>query len=178
MIQELDAQKMKVMKEIADTNLLVAGMKAELLKLEEDKEKFFVLRDNEVLGRIHKLLNNSRVLLDETRDNYIFTHDFYETIKIYSEDVKEGYQVLQGIIAEFSEKAVTWQEEIKNQETEIVEMKKDLQRDKESMDREKEFLQKKKKAVDDDRKRLESQQEALATSYKELKNLWNKLKKN
>ena len=41
-ITELDKTKMDVLKEVAESNVLLGGMKAEMLKLESDKEKFFV----------------------------------------------------------------------------------------------------------------------------------------
>ncbi len=57
---ELNENKMKVVKELADINMLISEGKAILLKAEGDKEKFITNREKEVINRIKTVLENSR----------------------------------------------------------------------------------------------------------------------
>lgn len=176
-ITELDNLKMRTLKEVADSNLLVSQIKAELLELESQKEQFFTKRDNEVLARIHKLLNHSRILLEETNTNYTQVHQFYETLKGFSEYLGRAQESFNKNVEDFTEKSFKWQETITQQESNISDLKKETQQDKESLEREKQFIAKKRKQLEIDIKHLESQQQAFETSYKSLQQLWEKLKK-
>lgn len=175
-IEELDHKKMEVMKEISDINVLTAKSKAELIQLEKEKEVFLSRRDNEILVRIHKLLNNSRSILEETNSNYTLVHSFYETVKGFSEYISEIHKSLLVQIDDFSEKNELWQAEINEREREISDISKQLYIERESMNREKEAIKNKRAELEKDTKHLESQQASFQTSYKELKKLWEKTK--
>lgn len=79
--QELEKQKMDVLREMAECNMLIGSLRAEIEKLKKDKEEFLLLRENEVAGRIHKLLNNSRILFQETESNYKTVQEFYSLLR-------------------------------------------------------------------------------------------------
>lgn len=172
-IIELDAKKMEVLKEIANSNLLVAQMKAELMELEKGKEDFFAKRENEVLGRIHKLLNNSRILIDEANTNYTLVHNFYETLKGFSDYLKKAHAIFKESVAEFQEKSQVWQNA---REQEISDLRKALKFDQDSLDRDKEFIKSKKAELEKEKKYIEEQQESLNKNRLELEKLWNQKK--
>lgn len=165
---------MDTLREVADSNVLVAQMKAELLELEKDKEDFIKHRENEVLAKIHKLLNSSRLLLDETTSNYLHVHQFYENLKSFSEYLSENHRNLKKIIEKFKENSKNWQDEITLQEEKIIEMKKDIVVDVGILDREKIFIENKKIQLDSDIKELGIQQKNFEKTYENIKTLWKK----
>lgn len=171
--QELEKLQMDSLREIADSNYLVAGMKAELLKLEDRKKTFIAERDKEVLDRVRKLLADSQALLEETKSNYTLVHEFYNGLKVFSEFIKGAGENLTKGIAEFKTKSDEWENEVKKQEEIIFELRKDLRIDQQSLERDKEHLKKKTSELKKERDYLEKQQTEIQLK---LKDLWNKNK--
>ena len=79
--EELDKQKMDVLREVSESSMLVMGLKAKLIELEEKKEEFFKEREKIAKNRILDLLGDSKTLLDQVHSNYQLTHEFCQTLK-------------------------------------------------------------------------------------------------
>ena len=168
MIQELDKEKIKVLEEIADINVKVLEAKGTLKQLEDDKEAFIQFRENEVSGRIHKLLNSSRILLSEVSQNYIAIHALYDTISASSDDLSKIYSDFKELVADFKEKSGLADEAIEKQEKELQENKNLVKLQSESLDRDKKFIERKKKEIEDDRRKLEDERGTLKRAIERL----------
>lgn len=163
-VQNIEKLKMDTLREVADSNMLVASMKAELVELEKEKGEFFRVRENEVLARIHKLLNHSRILLEETDKNYVHVHQFYEVLTVFAQQVTKAHEDFKKYVASFEEKSIEWNNQVEEQEKVISQLRADLQREEKSLDSEREFIKSKKIELEKSQSNLES--------------LWNNLKKN
>lgn len=167
--EELDKLKFQTLKEIADSNLLVAKMKAELADLEKDKETFFLKRENEVLGRIHKLLNGSRTILEETETNYKKVHQFYEVLREYSDYLSKSHDTFFEIVNDFNKKGEVWKKDIDKQTEEISEQKKSLKLQEESIEKEKKFIKDRMVELKKEEKHIESKQRQIKNALEYLK---------
>lgn len=160
---------MQVLEEVANCNLLVAGMKAELLQLEKDKDAFFEKRDNEVNARIKRIIDSSDDLLNKVKTNYQEVHEFYENLKTYSEFLSKAHTDFTKIVSEFTEKSDLWRSEVAKQEARVAEIGHEAQRDREGVARDKEFIKGKKKDLENEKKHIESQQAVLKVAYNIMK---------
>lgn len=173
--KELESGKIKVLKEIADINLLISEGKATLRSIEERQKKLIEDGEVEIQDKISKILVESSNILEKAKGNYAEVHEFYEIIKGFSDYIKKSYQDVNSLIVDFKEKTVLWKDEIKKQESQISSIKTELEMDRLSVDRDKKYIKVVKEGMDKERKHIESQQATLETSYEELKKLWDKI---
>ena len=175
--QSLDKEKMKVVKEMADMSVLVSSAKAELLKLQADKETFFTEREKETSERIDSFLKESKSILEEVISNYKQVHDFHIVLEAFSEFLSQSHNDFTDNVKDFTEKSKLWQELIFKKESEVEEIRKDLVAERDSMDREKIYFKSKSAQLEKDRKHIESQNASLQTAYNSLKTLWQQRNK-
>jgi len=178
MENELTQQKMKALRELADTNVLIAQGKALLIKLEKEKETFFVEKETELTKRINTILTDSQKIFEEAKSNYAQVHEYHETLESFSSFLDQSAKSMSLSIADFRDKIEEWKAHMKQEENLLQELRKDIQMDTESIKREKQYLKRRKDEIESEQKHVESQQQALQTSYKEIQKLWNKSKKN
>lgn len=117
--QELDNLKMKTMKEVADAQVLLSSMKAEMIKLKSDKDIFFKLREDEVLERIEQVLKDSENLVNQTTSNYQLVHEFVETLKSFADYLKDGQTQLGEVIEDFKKEAERILQDFKSREEKL-----------------------------------------------------------
>lgn len=168
-ITTLDNQKMAVMQELSKTQMLIAGMKAEMLSLDASKENFFTLRENEVLGRIHKLLNSSRDWLEETKTNFQQVHEFYETVKTFADAVAGVQKEVSALVADFGKEAGEIKQKLDAREADIAKLRKTLDIDQGAFKRDKKFFQEQKKELDQTRRLIASERASLKIAYRIMK---------
>lgn len=169
LITQLDNKKMKVLEEMAQVNMIVSGMRAEMLKLEQDKKGFISQREKEVFDCIKEVLNESRSLLDETENNYILVHDFYESIKVFANFLSETHENLKNLMMDFDKKTEKDKKELAKQQEEIGEIRKKLKVDNGILGRENAEITKKKQELENIQKKIESERATLASVYNILK---------
>ncbi len=168
-IQELSQQKMKVMQEIAQGNLLLSGMKADYQKLLDEKDKFFEDRQKGMIDKVKEILKESQSLLDETSSNYEKVHQFSESLTLFAKTVSETYSDLKELIQDFNEKSQTEREEIKRQQEEVNKLKINLKLSQEEHARDKKFFTEKKKELDKIKEKIASERAVLGIAYKIMK---------
>lgn len=166
---ELDNLKMKTMKEIADGNVLLGSMKAEIAKLISDKDNFFKLREDEVIGRIKKVLDASTELVNKTKSNYALVHEFVDNLKTFADFIKDGQTQLGEAIKSFiteSDKIIldlkAREEVIKQHERQLISDKTFIMSEQGRIDAEKGLLR-------DGFRKLHDGQEELKRSIERLK---------
>lgn len=166
--QELDNLKMKTMKEIADANVLLADMKAQMKVLERDKDDFFKLREIELTEKLNDFMANSTGFLLKVENNYMLVHEFYETLKSYSDFLKEGQAEFGEVIRDFAEKANEFEVYLRRN-TEIISKKnKLLDQREEGLNRDREFLRRERKLIENEQVRISSQQAQIRDALKQL----------
>jgi hypothetical protein len=169
-IKELEKTKMDVLKEVATSSVLVAGMKAEMLSLEKEKDDFFVKRKKEVVDRIKSILQDSRELLDETSSNYKLVHDFYTVLKSFSDTVLESHNKLKENIDDFNESVKLHNLEMSKQEEELSHLKKMVKQDSESNEREKKHIKEMHKSLEKEKLKINDSREMIKRTIERLKN--------
>lgn len=169
-ITELDKKKMEVVKELADMNVLLAKTQDELSELEKGKEDFIWKRENEVLGRIHKLLNNSRILLEETNANYTLVHSFYETLKGFSEHISKAHDNFLEMVESFNEKNELWEKGLNEREEDLSRLSQEVNGDQVSINKQKDFIKGKEKELEKETKHIESKHQQIQSALEYLKN--------
>ncbi len=168
-IQELDKIKMGVMNEIANGNLKVAGMKADLKKLLADKEDFFKLRENELLGRINTLFNDSKHLLDETKANYSLVHEYYVTLTQFSEWLKQGQLEFEEVVEDFKVQSVEVQRELDAKIEHVSRIRKIMADEKAGIEKDRAFINSQKQSLAKEKVQFAQQLNELRIAMQALK---------
>lgn len=167
--QELDSMKMKTMKEMADANVLLASMKADLKQLNEDKENFFKLRESEVSERITGLLNSSQKLLEEAKLNYGLVHEFYETLKSFSAYLKEGQTQFQEVLLDFKNYSDAAEKDIQRRTEEVEQQRLLLKNERASLEKNKEFNRLQTIKIEKDKAMIKSRQAQIKSALDTLR---------
>lgn len=166
---ELDNTKMKVMKEVADANVLLANTKAEIAKLIGDKDNFFKLREDEVIGRIKKVLEASTELVNKTKSNYALVHEFVDTLKTFADFIKDGQTQLGEAIKSFISESDKIILDLKAREEVIKQHERQLISDKTFLASEQGRINTEKGLLRDGFRKLHDGEEALKRSIERLK---------
>lgn len=167
--QELDSIKMKTMQEIANSNLLIDSMKAELIKLEEDKENFFKLREEEVMTNIKRVVNESQALLEHTKSNYDHVHEFYSVLTSFSDYLKDGQAQLGEAIEDFNREAKAIMKTLDERSALIAHERKQMDAEKSTLDGQRNQINGAQVQLQNDQRLLFDQQETLKRSIDRLK---------
>lgn len=168
-LTELDQEKMKVVKEIADCNVILSGMKAEILKLREEKEQFIVDRANELEIRLWKFLNDSKELVAETNRNYVTVHNFYVELKEFADEVKIQRQETKDLIQEAKNKMVDLENLMVRKATELSQIRKGINNDLRVIERERNFIKAQKEEMQKERIKINNQLAEINISLTALK---------
>ena len=168
-LTELSEAKMKVMKEIADSNVTLAGLKADVKKLKEEKEHFFELRQNQVEAKLWEFLNNSRDLVAETEANYTTVHNFYEVLKGYAEFLTIERDEMMKQIIDFKRKTVDFENKMTSQITDLSATRKLLELDRVRIEEDQKFIINKKEELRKEQIKLKNSQDELIKSVQAIK---------
>ena len=118
--EELDKQKMDVLREVTESSMLVMGLKDKLVELEEKKEEFFKEREQEAKNRVLDLLGDSKTLLDQVHSNYQLVHEFCGTLKDLSDRMNVMQTSFLKTVEYFNENSEIWQKNIDKQVEELI----------------------------------------------------------
>lgn len=168
-LNELDNEKMKTMREIAECNILIGEMKAEMSQLESQKNDFFKLRESEVVDRVNKALEDSQGLLDQVKSNYTLVHEFYEILQSFADYLKDGRSQLEEVIKHFQEDAAQIVQILEIREHAVKEKESDLSYMRRSVENVKAQIEIEQKKLNEDQIKLMSDRGALQRSIERLK---------
>lgn len=168
--QELDKLKMQTMNEIAESNVLIGNMKAELVKLEEDRENFFKLRSDELVERLEKALDDSHEIVDKTISNYTLVQEFYQILTSYSVFIKESQTQLEEDANEFNLSAQKVVDKLNAREAQIDSDRKQIDAQLSFVKGEIDRMEIEKRQLTDDQRILRDGRESLKRAIERLKN--------
>ncbi len=167
--QELDQMKMKAMQEVSEMNLMVAGMKAELAKLQGEKEDFLKDRENEVMGLVDQLLKDSQQMLEETKSNYSLIHEFYETLKSFSAYIKEGQNALEEVFQDFKLTSEAVEIELIRKIKEVEQERKLLAIERTGIEKDKAYIKQQTAEIERQKALISSRQQQIKSALDTLK---------
>lgn len=177
-IQELEREKMEVVREISATNLKISEAKNLLFKLQEEETEYLEKREQKALEKVQKVLAESRDLLEVTTGNYDLIHEFCKTLSGYADFLEEAHEKFGKMLEHFDERNAEWDKNAKLQHGEIARQRKIVEGDKKALEEREKRMDEKAESLKAQREHIESQQKSLAAAFKVEKDLWEKLKKN
>lgn len=173
----LSQEKMKIVKELADTNIKISEAKNILFKLQENETEYLEGREKKALHKIQEVLTNSAELLDQTQKNYESVHEFCKTISDYSDFLQDTHGKLQSLIELFNKRNELWEENIRKQDEESARQKNIIKQDTKSIEEREKRINVAREDIKKEREHIQSQQATLLVSFQAEKDLWNKIHK-
>lgn len=168
-ITELEDIKMKVMKEIADSNVILSGLQADIRQLKADKEEFLQVREDQLMSRLSEYLQESKELVDKTEKNYIHVHNFYEELSQFATIIKEVNDKVTLQIKDFSDQCIIAENRIKAQEMELSTLRNQLNQDLNGIKKDRAFIESQKQDLLNGQRKLNSDRETLKRAVERLK---------
>ncbi len=114
---ELDQEKFSTMKALAEMQTQLAAGRAEVQKLEQTKEAFIEMREEEVRGRVAKVLQESREALEQTTKNH-------DELSRYGNELKASATILKSFSSQIVALFQDFREWVKG-ETEVLDGKRE-----------------------------------------------------
>lgn len=127
---EITKEHMDSLKALADTNVKIGIARSNLQKLEEEETAYLEARENKALGRIQKMFDDSKELLDGIRSNYVQVKELLNTASSFSDFLTKAYESLSALIKDFNQRGELWEAKVKEKEEEFALIKQDIKNDK------------------------------------------------
>ena len=126
---EIDQEKMKTLKEVADANVKLSEMKADMANLESEKENFFKLREDELIGKLKKTLDESQDFVNQTLSNYKQVKEFNDELVSFSNFIKESQSQLKEFVDSFQNEAKEIVRQLEEQDNRLEQQKRQIESD-------------------------------------------------
>lgn len=156
------------MKEIADSNVILSGLQADILKLETDKVRILKQRTDEIDVAINDFKRESKSLVDETENNYTHVHNFYEELKKFAAHVKVQRDEIEELLKDIEGSHVDFNNYIKREVSKISELKTKMVSEFQSLEDEREFIKSQRKSMEKERIQMKTQQAYIKTALNSL----------
>ncbi len=166
---ELNSEKMKVLKEIADSNVILSGLQAEIHKLETDKEAFFQLRQDQLSSRLAEFMRDSKIMVDDTEKNYTHVHNFYEELKKFAELVNEQRDEVEAMLVDLNNKSVDFENHILRETARMSELQTRINQDYRAIEQEQNFIRGQREAMTKEKAVFAAKQKELNSALESLK---------
>ncbi len=158
----LSKEHMDSVRALADTNIKIGEAKNTLIKLQEQETSYLAEREEKVLSRIQKILDDSKDLLAEAQSNYSKIRELNGTVSSFTEFLKGAYQAFLELLKNFRERNDLWDNKVSEIEKGFEDIKRQIDSDKvrikndqDSMERAKASMALERRKIDDDRATLE-----------------------
>ncbi len=160
-IETVTHDQMQALQALSATNLKVSEARALLSELEETETVYLEAREKKAMARITALLEKSRDVIRETKENYDEVQRFHQTVSSFADFLKEGHARFQSVLTLYSESEAAWNASMEEQETELAQAKQDLSVDRIKLANEGKSIESSKKELESANRRLESDRGAL-----------------
>lgn len=167
--QELSKERMDAFRELAETNMKIGEAKNSLAKVKEAEEAYLKERDEKATERIQKIIEDSRDLLKEVKENYGEIHNLANTASSFAGFLLEMSDTFVGLLADFQEKDKLWNEKTKRQEEEFEQVRNEIRADKVKIKNDLEAITRKKQLLAEDRRKLDDERGTLERAINRLK---------
>lgn len=166
--QEIDKTKMDALKELADTNIKISAAKATLFKMQEDETFYLQEREQKALNKINQLLDDSKEILDKTKENYNEIHILCQEVSGFCDFLVEYSGKFTELLADFNFRSETWDKEVEKQRAEFAEIKKGLDLQSTINENEREKNKKEWQKIIEAKKLIESRQQQIKVALEVL----------
>lgn len=174
----IEKDKMDALKALSNVNLKISEAKNVLEGIKKEEAQYIESREKEVTKKIENVLEESRLLITETKSNYQEAKELYINASSLAQFLVEVYGSFTKAKEEFDRRNELWDANFKQQGTELVQLRKEVEIDQKGIESEKKGLEIIRENIKTDRQNLESQRVTLAISYEAEKELWNKIQQN
>jgi hypothetical protein len=173
-IQELDKEKMDIMKELADTRLKISEAGNVLTQLKTDESTYLNKREKKALDGIEKILEDSKDLLIKTHENYDEIHKLCQTISSFTGFVLEAHGKFQDLLTDFNTRSESWDREVARQHGELAEIRRNINTERTIIENEQKGIKAALKKIEKEKTLIESRQSQIKVAIE----LLNKKQKN
>lgn len=122
-------EQMNALKALSETNMKVSEAKATLIKIEETKQRYFKLRDDEAKARVANIVAESAEALEQARQNYYETTQLYHTVSSFAIALLETSESVHGMVADFEREKLAWDISLKEQESSLATLRQEIDSD-------------------------------------------------
>lgn len=164
----LDKEKMGAMKALADTNMEISKSKALLIELQENETSYLEEREKKAMDIVGKILEESRAVIEEAKENYHGVHQFNQTVSSFSNTLNQAHEMFQNLVQEFDVKNQEWEKDIKSQLDEIGDLRKQIKEDKIRIENDQNAVERTKKLNKDEMSVIESRQAQIRVALEVL----------
>lgn len=163
-ITQVTNEQMIALKALADTNMKVSEVKATLIKIEETKQEYFKIREEETIKRINKIISESSKILKEAQLNYYETTQFHHTTASYADALATAHSILLQNVSDFDKRQVLWEKSMKEQEDILNEIKKGIVIENVRILNDKKGIERAQKKIEQDKVLIESRQAQIKSA--------------
>ena len=167
-IQELDKEKMDIMKELADTRMKISNAGNTLVQLKADEDKYLSEREKKALDGVEKILEESKDLLAKTHENYDEIHLLCQNISNFAGFVSEAHGKFQGLLADFGERSEYWDRSVVTTRAEFAEIRRNINTERTIIENEQKGIKAAQKKIEEEKALIESRQSQIKNALKVL----------
>jgi len=165
----LSKEQMDAVQFLAETNMKIGEAKATLIKLEQSETSYFEEREKKVMGRIQKVLDDSKDLLIEAQSNYSQIRELRNTVSSVAGFLSKAYEAFVGLLKDFRERNDLWDNKVSEIEEGFAKIRQEINSDKVRIINDQESLKRWEKSLDLERKKIVSDRGELDRAITRLK---------
>jgi len=136
----VDKEKMDALKALADTNMKVSEAQNALFKIQQEETTYVVAREARAVKAVQRVLEESRDLVAETKQNYQDVEDLAVTTGSFADKVMQMADDLERVAENFDNYSIQWEREADERLAEMKEIRKGLDTRAHLLDNEKKAL--------------------------------------
>lgn len=164
-----DKEKMDSIRALAETNMQVSSAKAELIKLQSIETTYLEEREKKAVERVTKVLNESKELVEETKNNYAEIQTLLNTASSLAGFITEVSGKLENLVKIFNENSETWDRQSKETEEQISIVRRDIKTDQIRIQNDRKGLEIREKTVRDLERLVKDRYDLLERTIKRIK---------
>lgn len=166
---ELSKEAMDSVNLLAQTNVKIGIAKGALIKLEQEETAYLEEREKKAVGRIQKLFDDSKELLEGIKSNYQEVKQLLRDASSLSDFLVKAYEQFKALVNEFNERDAAWQAQVAQKEEEFGKIRQQIDNDKVRIKNDRDGIQKAKASLVVERRKIDDDRQTLARAITRLK---------
>ena len=168
-IETVKKEEMEALESLAKTNLKVSEAKVILANIKEEEDVYTKEREERVLKKIDKILEESNHILEDAYKNYNDIHNLSKDSSEFVSFLTEAHDSLSEMLEVFESKTDAWEANVKIREDKIEEIKKKILVDRIQIKNDQDSIDARNKEIANERRKIHSDRGALDRAIKRLK---------
>lgn len=165
----VSAEQMEALKALSEMNLKVSEAKRNLIELEETETEYLVKREKKALLTINRAYEDSKQLIDETKNNYQKIREVLGLISESTTFISEMQGKFKSLISDFEAQCVEWDKKYQEEIRELSEVRQQVKVDRIKLESERKVIERERKALENEKKVIESRQTQIKSALELIK---------